>query len=393
MRKEDKRKLSVRLTDRTNVGGEIESRLGISLPNLHALDRAIRDDLSEAPPYGIAWWSEDSPAGRAQRILISGYMISSLSGVTHHLLVARLAWLEFLDAEEAENALFDRTTVVEPSGRVRFSRPASPLDSLHLASARVEMHLGSGIVSLWSALDCLAAVIIVIAALAMDVRTASFRGVQKALEKIASATQNTTEVEEMQRAVWRDMEKAREECGLEGWMEWMRLYRNLLIHRGRAMAFEQVVPDSLLVGADGLPFRWKTQMHLSKYPALSYVEAELASDKFGSGLLEEHAGATFARLINGVTALVDHMAATLFTIWVQRRQSSTDPGQPAEQWKRAKMTDFVQQSLAELDPALITASIRDRKVFRAAALADDQRDVWSEPDMEEFVPKLTENEE
>ena len=239
-------------------------------------------------------------------------------------------------------------------------------------------------------MDCLAAVIIAIGALPMDIRRASFQLVWERLKKIGSKVQ-TAETTNRQHALFHRMEEAVEESGLTGWIEWMRLYRNLLVHRGRNIGVEEVVPDSLLVGVDGLPLCWKTQIHLPKYPDLSHVEAQLASDKFGSDLLEEDAAATMARLLNGVTQFVDYVASFLLEIWMQRRENSTDAGQPGEQWKPANLRDLVRQDASGMAVARMTGSARDRRPLLAAALADDQRGVWSEPDMKEFVPKRIED--
>ena len=86
-----------------DVESEARSALGLALPNLRLLERAILDDLRETPPFGISWW--DSSTEPALRILISDQLYCCATSVSENLTEAGLHRLEFLNWRDRENAL------------------------------------------------------------------------------------------------------------------------------------------------------------------------------------------------------------------------------------------------------------------------------------------------
>ena len=77
-----------------DVEFEARSALGLVLPNLRLLERAILNDLQESPPFGISWW--DSSMEPTHRIVVSDQLYCCATSVSENLSEAGLHRLEFL---------------------------------------------------------------------------------------------------------------------------------------------------------------------------------------------------------------------------------------------------------------------------------------------------------
>ena len=78
--------------------------LGVHLPGWAALEAEIFADLTEGPPYGIAWWAPGPGASR--RILIADQLYCCVISVPCNMTEAALHWLEYLEASERDSDRF-----------------------------------------------------------------------------------------------------------------------------------------------------------------------------------------------------------------------------------------------------------------------------------------------
>jgi len=135
--------------------------IGVKLTHWTALEDEILADFTEQPPYGIGWWAPDP--GTSRRILISDQLYCCLDSVVNNMIEASLHWLEYLDARDRDNARIAHAVKLTPTGPVFDPpRPRNAFDQL--CPDFIRIHQAGMIRSLASALDCLAGVIIGVAA-------------------------------------------------------------------------------------------------------------------------------------------------------------------------------------------------------------------------------------
>lgn len=152
---------------------DARAAIGVALPHWTVLEDEIVDDFTEQTPYGIGWWAPDP--GTSRRILISDQLHCCLESVAGNMTEAALHWLEYLGASDRDSARLADAVKITPTGPVISPpRPRSPLE--HLCPEFIRIHQAGIIRALASALDCLAGVIIGVAALPMSVLRAEPEG-------------------------------------------------------------------------------------------------------------------------------------------------------------------------------------------------------------------------
>ena len=383
MRSEDAQRLSLPLFD---PQGTAEASLGVKVPTLRALRATIRSDLADGAPHGISWWGPTSTSSRARRMLIADHLSACTDSVTHHLVAARLHWFQFLEHRDRENAVFGKNARVDTDGRVTFSPPRTALEWLYMNGRPTHLHSDGLVVALCSALDCFAGTIVGVSALPIELKRADFRTVRTELQKIAAAPQDQRKIRALQADLSSQVELQIGKNQPVDWLDWMRRYRNMLVHRGRPLGVEQVVPASHEVDpVRGV--RWKTETHLPLYPELSAVEADLVTERFGPEAVAENSGSVLQRLTRSVTELIDAVSQLLLDVWLERQQHPDTRMQPLSQWKRTRLSPGGGPAMRTEDLASITANPLLRERRRAAALDDEQRHLWDRADMKRWLPK------
>ena len=391
MRVEDRRALSepFPVGRKAEVESEIATRLRVPCPKVLRLEDEVLDDLADGPPYGIEWWRESAEGDRARRILLADHLCACLRTLVHHLLAARLAWSDFVEARQEENAVFGRIASVTDDGKVQLSRPDSPAESRDLAEAKARLREDGVALSLHSALDCLAAIVAIVASLPVDARRASFPAVRKKLREIASTPGQARELREMQGMLSKHIEDTIGGSESVDWIEWLYSYRNLIVHRGRLRSHVDVRPSGGIVRPDGRPARWKFLACLPKYPELSDVENFLVSSKLGENLWSGDSEAILRRLIERIPGFVEETAGVLLEVWERRRACPEAAFLAPEQWRpSAEVRVRGGGSAAKSGPTTVSTIPLIRKLWRAAAMTAEQRQVWEETDMQPFVPTL-----
>ncbi len=334
---------------------------------------AVRNDLSINPPYGIWWWEDSVPTGH--RIAISDQLHSCVESVSANLIESQLHWFEFLDWTERANEL------------VSVCCPPRNRNALEILIPRIKsMHEVGVIRSLCSTLDCLAGVIIVITALDMNVLRADFVKVRNKLKKIhGSKIDDSTLNRSLQSSFSKDFEEMVVSSGPNDWVDWMRSYRNMVVHRGRRLTRGQFIKSSEenALGPSG-QIRWIN--HLPVDPNRSDIE-----DFSGQGsskdsllkrsLLEEDSQTTIKGLLESTINLVESTSESLLHIWAIRRNNPSQAAQPESQWTRtAARTRFSGYKPKEYEipregMSIVANPVLDTRL-RAASLDDESRKQW-----------------
>ena len=367
----------------TDPHRETETRLGLEMARSHDLERAIREDLAEEAPYGIVWWRPNCDDLTAIRILIADCLAACSSSVPHHLTTARIHWLEFLDHSDQEGSVFQQTILRRMPYR-------SPLDVL--ASERAQASADALITSLSSALDCMAGVIIGVAALPIKIKTAGFQKTRSHLREMTRSREVKSDVGSADSPAI-DLDRMIEECGPSGWVDWMLHYRNMLIHRGRRLVMHNPIAESVILAPDGIPVRWNANPQLPNHPSFTEVEAFLTADSPSSLLLTERASVTLQGLSSSTTRLVDSVMSQLSEVWRSRRARPEAAPQPlGRQWKAPTDRDWsafkgYDPGSASISPTALTFNPKFVKRLSAAALMDHQRSLWARPEMALHIPR------
>src|SRR5712664_2520933 len=376
MRNEDERRLDIPVSTAKNaeeIDGLFRHAVDAELPAADALVSEIRRDLSPTT-FGIGWWSPHPDPPR--RILISDHLLLCASGVGINMVEARLHLLELRDARTRWNEDFAKRVRDSPSGLKLL--PASNVRD-ELPRALASIHLGGLLLAVGSALDCLAAVVIGVAALPLNILKADF----SRLTQYVTAPTRLPDMPQLHRELAETIKRALVRAGPDGWLEWATGYRNMLVHRGRQLNLSKIVPElSPIVrpdGREGVKFRLVSVLPAD--PGRSEVEV-LRDGERTPFLLSEDASLTVEGIYTSAARLIEDMSESMKTIWLARRQNPTLIAQPRKQWELLESTH--PSGFRGYAPGSLDVSIREMHATQefglrllSASLSDPQRGNWT----------------
>jgi hypothetical protein len=265
-----------------------------------------------------------------------------------------------------------------PSGPALNSpRPRSVLEQL--APDLVRMHQAGLIRAIASSLDCLAGVVIGVAALPLSILKADFKQTRSVLGRIDGAVGAGAKAQADFAA---RLEAAIAAAGPQGWLDWTLDLRNMLVHRGRRIELGQYLPITpILFGPDGnrAP-RARRVSHLPRDPGRSDIEVFI--DTPWSMVLHEEGTRTLQGLMNSTLILLEAAAEHMVDLWRWRRTRPSDLCQPADQWKNGPskqstgFNGYAPGSLP-LQPGMGMMHPRTARRFHAAAVDDVARPRWA----------------
>jgi hypothetical protein len=356
---------------------DVRAAIGVRLPRWASLESEIFADLVEQQPYGIGWWAPDP--GTSRRVLIADQLSCCLASVAGNMTEASLHWLEYLDASDRDNARLAGAVKMVPGGAVVDPpQPRCPFEQL--APDFVRMHQAGLIRAIASAIDCLASVIIGVAALPLGILKAGFKDARSALARVddkISAGGSKARADFAAR-----LEAAIAAVGPHGWLDWTLVLRNMLVHRGRRIEMGQYLPiEPVLLGPDGKPApRARRVSHLPRDPGRSEIEVFI--DTPWSMVLHEDGTQTLGGLMHSTSLLLEASAGHLLDLWRWRRSHPGDLRQPADQWKNGpskQSTGFngYAPGSVPLDPDIGSLHPSTIRRFHAAALDDASRHRWA----------------
>jgi hypothetical protein len=352
------------------------SALEVDLPLCRQLAEMILEDLTTAPPYGIAWWAPHP--GTSRRILISDQLYACTESVSANMIESALHRLEFLDSSDQLSNRFANAVTMQ-SGRpvIKLPRPHSPLEELSLHTMR--LHYVGCVRALAGALDCMAGTIIGVLALPIRILKADFNSVRTVLKRKVSST--ATDGERIQAGFAAELDRVINSAGPDSWFEWTLQFRNMLVHRGRRIELGQYVPRTpVLLGPDGKPvLRVRVVTHLPRDPGLSDVEVFL--EPSNTPILTEDAEQTLEGLIESTKSLIEGTARALTNVWNWRRAHPRELRQPPEQWRQGVSMHSIgfpgyAPGSFPYSPNMLSSHPVILKRLLAAALDDSSRHQW-----------------
>lgn len=355
---------------------DARAALGVDLPRWSSLETEVFGDFVEQQPYGIGWWAPNP--GTSRRILIADQLSCCLASVASNMTEAALHWLEYLDASDRDSARLAHAVKMLPSGPVIDPPPPRSV-SEQISPDVVRMHQAALIRAIASSLDCLAGVIIGVAALPHDILKADFKQARAVLARIDGAASAGAKA---QASFAARLESAISAAGPQGWLDWTLDLRNMLVHRGRRIELGQYLPITpVLLGPDGKPApRARRVAHLPRDPGRSDIEVFI--DTPWNMVLHEEGTRTLQGLMNSTVLLLEITAGHLLDFWRWRRAHPSDLRQPADQWKNGpsiKSTGFngyAPDSLP-LKPSMGMMHPITARRFHAAAVDDASRPQWA----------------
>lgn len=375
MRAEDERRLSQDYPPDEPVPGRLARALDVDLPAWRELRDRIFADLDECR-FGIGWWAP--LLGPKRRILISDYLFACADSVETNMIEAKLHLLEAMDFWERESEFHARCVTIGPGGQPQICLPERrrPLDDVQHEMPR--LHAIGCVRALASALDCCGAVIVGVAALPMNILRADFRRARQKLGSIADSSPGA----QAQRTLWQQLERAIDNAGPRGWLEWLITLRNMYVHRGRRIQLSVLRPvPSGVVDVTG-----RTIIRTDVIPKLprdpDWSDLQMFLDLNRPPVLEEKAEVTLAGALDSTRRLLDEGGRLLLELWMRRRADPTLLPQPREQWPRVELPEpvdfrgYAPGSFPHSASQLRTHGDVLRRL-KAAALDDAVRGQWA----------------
>jgi hypothetical protein len=325
MRQEDINKLNEPYTQlRDRFDRRFHSAVGADVPNANKIVGEIFDDLSRET-FGVSWWQS---VPTHERILISDYLYQCAEGIETNLVEAKLHFLEWHHIKDQQDERIADVISRTPYGVLQQKLPPSiaPIDDL--PNKLEAMHICGFFRAIGSALDCLGGAIIGVIGLDYCLR---YNDIARARKELGNIKNPQTPGEQLQ-AVFKDfLETQIKNSGPEDWLVWADQYRNMYVHRGRRITFNEFVTREVLLydANEQLIPRWRSKLHLATHPDKSDAEAFIKSDI----LLNEDAEKTLTGVFRSTRDLLEAVCERLVSIWQERRNNPSLILQPASQWK------------------------------------------------------------
>ncbi len=357
-------------------------QVGASLPSARELLRALFEDLDDsAGLFGVGWWFPHP--GTRRRTLISDYLVSAVGSIETHLVEARLHYLEALDAFYREDEYVSRMVdYEESSGRASLKHPRRSRGVDDLPRLLRDLHVVGFFRAVGSALDCLAAAVVGVLGLPLNIQKTSLSKVRKFAEQ-KEAEQKEIEPASAEERVWKPTFGALTNFDSEkpGWLTWTLSYRNTLVHRGRPATQFSLVPQRTLdrPGSAIPHVRTSERMLLPRDPGRSTVEVLQGSD---TPVLTEDARTTMECVFELARQGCETLAVPLLDAWADRRADRSLIAQPRKQWPdvpSAEPSTFkgCAPGSEEYKPALLSTGPDMTRRMKAASLLDDDLANWS----------------
>ena len=293
--------------------------LDVRCPSVDALVQELLSRLQPPSPDKREWTRTDQ-----RRVLVADHVFACAGAVSNNLADAVIHFWELLHQWEIIGKKHLRVLTVD--GAVE--PPAPRTVGAFLPEWRAAQELAGVFGSIASTLDCLAATIIGVFELPLNLVKASFGGVfdwlttddKRARQRTFAQTEFGTWLNDVFQAV-----------GPEDWRQWCLDYRHTLVHRARRTEMRQGSVEHVLYDASGnaIP-RVNQTVLLLRDADLSNTEALVQFARYHITLTEP-ADVSLRGLIDSATKLVDRVAARL--LQETRSRPADDRSEPlAKQW-------------------------------------------------------------
>jgi hypothetical protein len=277
-------------SDGPSRSAALRSALGVRTPELVGFTGRLQDGIS-CSTWGFP--QLDDIADIEQRALVSDQLFSAADGALDAL----------VDAAISARELSEYTG---PNGLPYPDASDSLNDTLR--SERLRRAVASFFDAVGTTLDCVAAVLIVVARVPLSVQRADFSQLWRLDSSKAHATAFAASVPRGQRDLWGELVDELDNAtgvGPTDWLPWSLEMRNALTHRGHVtdVFLPRRISGQLAVPPTGEPQKlYRYDLHLRRRPWLPAIEGMLAGPGLPDSWLDEPAGRTVDGLRDALVA-------------------------------------------------------------------------------------------
>lgn len=279
----------------------LRAALGLETPELDSFLSILEGELS-AEAWGFERLSE---LEEEQRALVSDQFLSAAYGLQDAL----------TDASVTRREVHEHTG---PTG-IRYSGKGDSLSDM-LRYVQLRRSVAGFFDAVGTALDCLAAILVVATRAPISVQRADF-GQLRQLDSDAQHKAFEQDIPQSQRDIWSalsDALAAAESEGPEGWLDWSLEMRNALTHRGRVtnIYLPRRISGQIAVPPNSEPqalFRY--DLFLRRRPWLPEIEGMLAANSLPDSVLDEPAGRTVDGLHAALVTFVESLVVWCCECW------------------------------------------------------------------------------
>lgn len=357
-------------------GSRVAVRLGVDSKRVDQLAAAIYADLDEET-YGIGWWVDFGSAKR--RIVVSDYLHQSVAAIGRNLLEARLHQLEAESAWDSSEEWFKRALLDAPQGDL-LAPPKNAEEELRGTFG--DIHAGGFFRAIGSVLDCIAAAVVGVAGLPRRIFRVQWKVVLDDLSALAEANDPRRDFAEAVMA-------RRDSAGPEMWSEWAIEMRNMLVHRGRRVNINFVLPTSSLVYLPGgMAYKPHRVVPLfQRDPGLSEIEVMHLKGKVTDVVVPEPAEETANSIFESALFFANEFSSLALELWDRRRSDRGLVEQPLDkQWPEVREEDptsfdgYNPRNLGTEHLNTIMVNPQEGKRITAALATDDLHPIWEQLD-------------
>lgn len=310
-------------TARGDMDRRFYSAIAADVPHAHELLKEVFDDLDKTS-FGVSWWRS---LPDEERILISDYLYQCVDSIEKNLAEAKLHYFEWLEARDDQNARIADVISRNEYGDLEQKMPPSnaPIDDL---PNRLEaLHLCGFFRAVGSSLDCLGEAIIGVLGLPTALRKSDILSAERALGKITTTSNPGQQIQFDFNAF---LQTVKNDSGPTDWFEWTIQYRNMFVHRGRRIIYNQLRPREVLLldHMERVIPRSTSSLHMATHPDKSDAEA-LIRNRI---VLNEDADVTFNGIFTSCRDMLEAVCERLVSIWEERRANPALIEQPITQW-------------------------------------------------------------
>lgn len=296
----------------------LRAALGLSTPELSKFIEVLHASISSAE-WGFAELAD--LADVEQRALVSDQFLSAVDGLRDALVDAAISSRD-VDAHTGPTGL------PYPDAQ----------DSLNdmLRYERLRRSVADFFDAVGTALDCLAAVLIVVVRAPFSVQRADFMQLSGLDPARAYAGAFADPVPQKQRDLWQallaELEVSRG-TGASDWLAWSLEMRNALTHRGRItnVYLPRRITGRLAVPPTRAPQKlYRYDLHLRSRPWLPAIEGMLAGENLPASWLDEPAGRTITGLRDELVRYTERLVRWASDRWTGSAQQ--DLVSPVNPW-------------------------------------------------------------
>lgn len=296
----------------------LHQALGLRIPALTSFRGDLHASISSRA-WGFAQLADLADVD--QRALVSDQFLSAIDGLVDALVDAAIS-------------VRDVDAYTGPTG-LPYPDAADSLNDM-LRYERLRASVAGFFDAAGTALDCLAAILIVVARAPLSVQRADFTQLSRLDPAKVQPAAFAEPVPDHQRDLWQQLVDELEvspDTGPADWLNWSLEMRNALTHRGRVtnVYLPRRISGQIAVPRTRTPQSlYRYDLHLRSRPWLPAIEGMLAGTSLPASWLDEPAGRTITGLFSQLVKYTERVVRWANDRWTDPVQQSLVP--PVKRW-------------------------------------------------------------